>query len=93
MIQKFASNNGQLERKEVTVLGRKFPLLELRKKSLADHEPYKQLNTDDEIEAMPLHTFQSMTNQYHHQTQSGTSTDELRSRQAAANIMNPGTMA
>lgn len=57
---RYTPKDGQLEKHEVTVTGRKFPLTEIRRKLLAKHERYMRLQTDEEIEAMTessLHTF------------------------------------
>ena len=46
--------HGQLEKREVTVTGQKFPLTEIRRKLLAKHETYMRLRSDEEVEAMTI---------------------------------------
>ena len=77
-MEKFSTKNGQLEKTEVTVFGRKFPLLDLRRKFLAEHEAYMRLQTDKEIEAMSLDTLRSTADCYHHPLSSDTTIEELR---------------
>ena len=48
----FNTKNGHLEKNEVVVMGRKFPLSELRKTLLKAQEKYMRLNTDDKIDSM-----------------------------------------
>ena len=43
----YSTKNGQLEKNEVVVTGRKFPLSELREKLLKKQEKYMRLHTDD----------------------------------------------
>ena len=49
---RFMTKDGELEKKELTIVGRKFPLLEIRKDLLCKHEKYMRLTTDGEIEGM-----------------------------------------
>ena len=63
-MDKYITNNGQLEHVEVVVLGRKFPLLSLRKTFLSDHKPYMRLNTDEEINGMSCDTLKTITSHY-----------------------------
>ena len=77
-IEKFSTKNGQLERTEIVVFGRKFPLLDLRKKFLAEHEQYMCLQTDEQIDTMSLTTLQSTADQYHLQLSPDITTEELR---------------
>lgn len=54
-MEKISTKNGQLERTEIVVFGRKCPLLDLWIKFLAKHVPYMCLQTDKQIDAMPCH--------------------------------------
>ena len=51
-ITKYVCENGQVERKKVTVTGRKFPLTDLCHRLLQRHEAYMWLNKDSEIDSM-----------------------------------------
>lgn len=77
-MEKFSTKNGKLERTEIAVFGRKFPLLDLRKKFLAEHEPYMRLQTDEQIDAMSLATLRSTADQYHHQLSPDATIEEFR---------------
>ena len=48
----FNVTDGQLEKKQIVVTGRKFPLKELREKLLNKQEKYMRLNTDTELDEM-----------------------------------------
>ena len=48
----YSITNGQLDKSHVVVTGRKFPLVELRKKFLANHEGYMRFSTDQKVDAM-----------------------------------------
>lgn len=63
-MEKFITKDGQLEKVEVVVSGRKFPLHGLRKAFLSDHKPYMRLNTDEEINDMALDSLQNITSHY-----------------------------
>ena len=56
--------NGQLEKSHIVVTGRKFPLIELRKKFLVNHERYMRLSTDEEIDAMSVEDLQDMMSKW-----------------------------
>lgn len=51
-ITKYKVRDGELERTETTVYGRKIPLIEVRKKLLKKHESIMHLHTDEEIYAL-----------------------------------------
>ena len=51
-ITKYKVKNGELERSETTVYGRKIPLTEVREKLLRKHERVMHLHTDNEFEAV-----------------------------------------
>lgn len=51
MVQ-FSTKDGELHKTQVSVVGRKFPLLEIRKELLAKHEQYMRLATDTDIQSM-----------------------------------------
>ena len=51
-IAKYKVKNGELERSETTVYGRKIPLTEVREKLLRKHEKVMYLHTDNEFEAL-----------------------------------------
>ena len=63
-MMKFTTKDGELEKVELNIIGRKFPLHEIRKQLLARHETYMRLNTDDEIDSMSVDDMQSLS--YHH---------------------------
>ena len=77
-MEKFSTKNGQLEKTEVVVFGRKFPLLDVRKNFLTEHEPYMRLQTGEQIYAMSLATLRSTADQYHHHLSPDTTIEELR---------------
>lgn len=56
--------NGQVEKTETIVMGRKFPLLDLRKKLLASNEKYMRLHTDEEISAMSVDDLRDMMSKW-----------------------------
>lgn len=76
---KYSAMNGGLERVELTIVGRKFPLLEIRKKLLAKHEKYMRLNTDTEIDSMSHSDLQSLSSLYHHSVSPESDIHDLRS--------------
>ena len=51
---KFMPSNGELVRREISIIGRKFPLNKVRQKLLKKHEMYMRLNQDDEINKMTV---------------------------------------
>ena len=63
---RFTTRDRELEKHELTIVGRKFPLLEIRKDLLSRHEKYMRLTTDDEIEKMSLCDLRSLVAQYDH---------------------------
>ena len=75
---RYTPKDGQLEKHEVTVTGRKFPLTEIRRKLLAKHERYMRLQTDEEIEAMTITSLHTFLRQVHHPFDSSATADELR---------------
>ena len=77
-ITKFAAKDGGVERVQLTITGRKFPLLEIRKQLLAKHEKYMRLNTDTEIESMTFNDLQTLSLLYHHDVPPETDMDDLR---------------
>lgn len=56
--------NGQVEKTEMIFTGRKFPLLDLRKKLLASNEKHMQLHTDEEISAMSVDDLRDMMSKW-----------------------------
>ena len=71
-------NSGQLEQKVVVITGRKFPLKELRKRLLVNHEKYMRLSTDDQINTMPADELKGMMTLL--QEDSSDSEENLRER-------------
>ena len=69
---RFTTRDGELEKRELTIVGRKFPLLEIRKDVLSRHEKYMWLTTDDEIEKLSLRDLRSLVAQYDHNITSDT---------------------
>ena len=67
-----------MERVELTITGRKFPLLEIRKQLLAKHEKYMRLNTDTEIESMSFNDLQTLSSLYCHTVPPETNIGDLR---------------
>ena len=51
-VTRFVAKDGAVEKKEITVIGRKFPLLEVRKQLLEKHTKFMRMNTDDEFDHM-----------------------------------------
>ena len=66
-MMRFATKEGQLVREEVTITGRKFPLIEIRQHLLDQHEKYMRLNTDAEIDNMSFADICTLCKLYHHQ--------------------------
>ena len=48
--ERYTTADGQLEKREETIYGRKIPLLQLRQELLAQHEPYMRLTSDDDVD-------------------------------------------
>ena len=63
---KYTAKDGELDRTEVTVVGRKFPLLEVRKNLLSKHEKYMRLSTDTEIDSMTFTDLCSFFAKFNH---------------------------
>ena len=63
---KYATKDGELEQKELTIVGRKFPLIQIRQDLLSKHEKYMRLTTDAEIESMTYSDLNTMLSQYNH---------------------------
>lgn len=63
---KFNTKEGSVERLELNITGRKFPLMELRQQLLAKHEQYMRLNTDSEFDGMSQEELQLLCLHYHH---------------------------
>ena len=74
----FITKNGHLEKNEVVVMGRKFPLSELRKTLLTAQEKYMRLNTDDEIDSMPMEEIISQASKFDHKFDQSTNISEMR---------------
>jgi hypothetical protein len=77
-MEKFSTKNGELEKIEIVVFGRKYPLLDLQKKFLAEHEQYMRLQTDEQIDAMSLATLRSTADHFHRQVSPDATIEELR---------------
>ena len=77
-MMRFATKEGQLIREEVTITGRKFPLIEIRQHLLDQHEKYMRLNTDAEIDNMSFADICTLCKLYHHQVSPDASVDNLR---------------
>ena len=77
-LTQYSIANGQLEKSHIVVTGRKFPLIELRKKFLANHERYMRLSTDEEIDAMSVENLQGMMSKWNED--SPDCADNLRDR-------------
>ena len=77
-ITKFTAKDGGVERMEVIITGRKFPLLEIRKQLLAKHEKYMRLNTNTEIESMSFNDLRALSSLYRHSVPPETDISDLR---------------
>ena len=77
-LTQYSITNGQLEKSHIVVMGRKFPLDELRKKFLANHERYMRLSTDEEVSAMCVDDIQDMMSKWNED--SPNDSDELQDR-------------
>ena len=75
----YITKNGLLEKKEVVIIGRKFPLKEVRERLLKKQESLMRLNTDEEIDSMGLVELQSMATVFKHTFDTATSVDKMRS--------------
>ena len=64
-ITRYSIKDGELKQHEITVYGRKIPLLDLRKKLLLRHEPFMRLHTDEQLLAL---TKLDLTEYYKKQT-------------------------
>ena len=67
-IVRFSTKDGELHKTQVSVVGRKFPLLDIRKKLLTKHEQYMRLATDTDIQSMSLSDISLYFNQINHQS-------------------------
>ena len=72
---RFSTKDGKLHKTQVSVVGRKFPLLEIRKKLLTKHEQYMRLATDADIQSMSLSDISLYFNQINHQSRATTLLD------------------
>ena len=77
-MEKFSTKNGQLVKTEIDISGRKFSLLDLRKKFLTEHEQFMRLQTNAQIDAMSLTAIQSTADRYQHQLPPDATIEELR---------------
>ena len=77
-LTQYSIANGQLEKSHIVVTGRKFSLIELRTKFLANQEKYMHLNTDEEIDAMSVEDLQVMMSKWNED--SPDCVDKLRDR-------------
>ena len=57
---RFTTRDGELEKKELTIVGRKFPLLDIRNDLLHKHENYMRLTSDEEIAGLSLSDLSSL---------------------------------
>ena len=74
---KFIPSNGELVRREISIIGCKFPLKEVRQKLLKKHEMYMRLNQDDEINKMTVAEMQSFLVKCKHPNNPNSTSDQL----------------
>ena len=77
MVQ-YATKDGELEKRELTIVGRKFPLLQIRQDLLSKHEKYMRLTTNVEIESMTYSDLSSTLSQYNYEVSTETLTELQR---------------
>ena len=65
---RFITLDGQLEKKELSILGRKFPLLEIL---LSKYEKYMRLSSDAQIEEETLSDLRSFVARFDHKFAEG----------------------
>ena len=87
VLTQYSITNGQLEKTNTVVTGRKFPLVKLRKKLLANHERYMRLHTDDEVDVMTLDDLRHMMSKW--SEDSPDDIGELRERFKEPNVLAP----
>ena len=66
---RYATKDGELEKKELAIVDRKFPLLQIR---LSKQEKCMRLMTNAEIESMTYSDVSSMLSQYNYQVSNET---------------------
>ena len=76
---KFTPKDGELIRREISIIGRKIPLQEVRAKLLRKHEMYMRLNEDAEIDKMTVPEMQSLLVTCNHPIIPNSTPDQLRS--------------
>ena len=76
-ITKYTTRGGELERKEITVYGRKIPLHTLRQKMLLNHEQFMHLHTDEELVSMTNDDLLALYNDHKIEVPKNTSKENL----------------
>ena len=66
---RYATKGGELETRELTIFGRKFPLLQIRQDLLSK---YMRLTTDESIESMSYSELSCLLLQYNHRVSTET---------------------
>ena len=74
---KFIPSNGELVKREISIIERKFPLKEVRQKLLKKHEMYMRLNQNNEINKMTVAEMQSFLVKCKHPNNPNSISDQL----------------
>lgn len=77
-LTQYTISDGKLNKKTIEVIGRKFPLQEVRQKLLQSQQRYMKLNTDDELEDMTDTQLHELVSLIHLEFEDGISGSELR---------------